>query len=615
MILTFMDQKIHNIKNITQIVVVIIFLASCSQKEESQEKYTYRGWNFLSNNKELNLEKLDSAAAWGVNHIELTHYQLCHDLKDMKDEKCREDVNYFTQEAHKRGIENVYVWDHAFYNMDYYPDKFKVKPQEEQNLTHHTTKFEGGIHKQLDLDNPEFWQWVYNDYDSLLALVPEIDGVVLTFIETGSYVIYQHSEKAPTHADKIAMLVDSLANYFINEKGLGLTIRTFIYNQFEKESVLNGIKKIKNKDIKVMMKMVPHDWFLTYPYQDYVQDIPFPVVIEYDCGMEYAGENIIANSFPEYFTNAFKNYDKYDNVIGFCARTDRFETTSAIGTPGEINLWILSQLAKDTSLTADELTTTYLTNKYGEEALPFLKDAYIKAYDFILSTMYTMGTHIANHSRLNFHRQIIYSSHTTGEWYDPDNQIFIIEHGVNKTFHYYKDILNKLSFPAYKTDTASMCRDICWVMDSGWLDAEERMDMEFLNYIINEKDYGVALTEDMMNDFEKAKPYLNDHDAKDLYHTFNRSVIFAKERRGAAKTVYGYRLWNKGEVYQTEELKEIILGGLNEAEEMLNKIDNYPVYVPEGQWRWIRDREAFSIYKKAIMETGWPEVGLYEVVK
>lgn len=602
-------------KGILIIIAMYLILMSCSEQRKTESKYTYRGWNFLSNNKELNLEKLDSAAAWGVNHIELTHYQLCHDLKDMKDEKRRADVNYFTEEAHKRGIENVYVWDHAFYNMDYYPDRFKLEAKSEQNFAHHATKFTGGMHQQLNLDDPEFWQWVYSDYDTLLSYVPDIDGIVLTFIETGSYVIYQHSDKAPTHADKIAMLVDSLANYFINDKGLGLTVRTFIYNQFEKESVLNGIKKIKNKDIKVMMKMVPHDWFLTYPYQDYVSEIPFPVVIEYDCGMEYAGENIIANSFPDYFTAAFKNYDKYENVIGFCARTDRFETTSAIGTPGELNLWILSELAKDTSYTAEELTERFLQNRYGKEALPYLKNAFTKAYEFVLSTMYTMGTHTADHSRLNFHRQNIYTSHTTGEWYPPDEQSYTVKHGVNKTFHFYKDILNALSFPVYKTDTAAMCRDICWVMDSCWLDAKEKMDMEFLDYIITEKNFGVNLAEEMLEDIQKSKPYISQEDYEELFHTFNRSLIFAKERRGAAKAVYGYRLWNKGKQEQTNELKEIILGGLDEAEKMLYKIDNYPVYVPEGQWRWVRDRESFSIYKKAILEQGWPEVGLFEVVE
>jgi len=595
-----------------QSLLLSLLFLSC--KDEVQPKYTYRGWNFLSNNKELNLEKFDSAAAWGINHLELSHYQLCHDLKDLRDNKRREDVNFFITEAHKRGIKNVYIWDHAFYDMSYYPDQFKVDSKGEIDFKHHTTHFLGGMEKQLDLDNPSFWQWVYNDYDSLLALAPEIDGIVLTFIETGSYVIYQHSLINKLPEEKIAMLVDSLSNYFINKKGLDVIIRTFIYNQFEKQSILNSLKLINNKNIKVMAKMVPHDWFLTYPYEDYIEKIPFPVIIEYDCGMEYAGENIIANSFPAYFTNAFKYYNKYDNVIGFSARTDRYETTSALGTPGELNLWVLSQLSNDTALTAKQLTVNYLETKYGKDAMPFLLEAYTKAFDFILSTMYTLNTHTADHSRLNFHRQNIYSSHTTGEWFAPNNQLFTVKHGINKTFHFYKDILNALSFPKYKTDTAAMCRDICWVMDSGWLEAEERMTLQFLSLIITEKNYGVQMATEMLENIYKAKPYLKQTDFEMLYHTFNRSLIFAKERRGAAKMVYGYRLWNKGNDCQSPALKAIILEGLAETEQMLDSIDNYPVYVPEGQWRWTRDRESFDIYKNAIFK-GWSEVGLNEIVR
>lgn len=465
--------------------------------------------------------------------------------------------------------------------------------------------------EQLNLDDPEFWQWVYADYDSLLAFIPDINGVVLTFIETGSYVIYQHSEKYKKPEEKIAMLVDSLADYFINKKRLKLTIRTFIYNQFEKEGVVNSLKLIKNKDIKVMLKMIPHDWFLTYPYQDFVDKIPFPVIVEYDCGMEYSGENNIVSSFAKYFTDAFKFYNQYKNVVGFCARTDRYHETSAIGTPGELNLYVLSQLAENPNLTANEISRQFIEKKYGKEAVQYLLPAFNSAFDFILSSMYTLGTHTANHSRMSFHRQNIYSSHTTGEWYAPDNQMRHVAHNVNKDFHNYKDVINVLSFPPYKTDTATMCRDICWVIDSGWLSPDEEMTMDYLNYIITEKNYSVEVAEEMLKNVRKAMKVIRSEEiAANLYHTFNRSVIFAKERRGAAKAVYGYRLWTKGKEHQTNELQKIIIDGLNETEAMLDSIDNYPVHVPEGQWRWHRDRESFVIYKKAILETGWKEVGL-----
>ena len=402
-----------------------------------------------------------------------------------------------------------------------------------------------------------------------------------------------------------------MGNYFIDRKDLKLTIRTFIYNQFERDVVLTALQLIQREDLKVMIKMVPHDWFLTYPYQDYVQEIPFPVVIEYDAGMEYAGENIIANTFPHYFAAAFRYYHQYENVVGYCLRTDRFAETAAVDTPGELNLFVISELTQNIDLSIDGITMDFITKKYGEKTVPFIKPAFEAAFPMILSGMYTLGQHTANHSRLNYHRDVIYQRHTTGEWYAPDNQMIEVKHGVNKRFHNYKDVINRLSFPKYKTDTAGLRKDIGWVLDSGWLAPEEMMNMEFLNYIIKEKDYGVKLAEEALSEVEKALPLIEAReDAERLYHTFRRSVIFTKERRGAAKAVYGYRLWSRGEEYQTPVLQQIIYDGLSEAEAMLDSIDHYPVHTPEGQWRWYRDRESFEIYKEAITEKGWMEFDL-----
>lgn len=126
-------------------ILLSIFLFACQSttnqnqnNKDKSERYTYRGWNLLSNHRENGLQTLDAAAENGVNHLELSHYQLCHFLSDMKKEKNREDVNFFIKEAHKRGIEDVFIWDHAFYNIDYYPQKFKVKSKGNQDFKHHT---------------------------------------------------------------------------------------------------------------------------------------------------------------------------------------------------------------------------------------------------------------------------------------------------------------------------------------------------------------------------------------------------------------------------------------------------------------------------------------------
>ncbi len=594
----------------------VLWLVCCQEplppSTDEGQKYTYRGWNILSSHRENGLKTLDKAAEYGVNHIELSHYQLCHDLKDLRKEENRQATNFFIDAAHQRGIDDVYVWDHAFYDLSYYPDQFKVDNTfDTTDLRHHTAKFSGGIQQQLDLDDPEFWQWVYQDYDSLLAMAPQLNGVVLTFIETGSYVIYQHSDKLTNKSQKLAALVDSLGNYFIDRKALKLTIRTFIYNQFEKDIILEALRLIKRNDLTVMIKMVPHDWFMTYPYQDYVADIPFPVVIEYDAGMEYAGENIIVNSFPNYFADAFRHYHQYDNVVGYCARADRYEETTAVGTPGETNLYVLSRLTEDTGTATDTLVKTFIRKNYGAATLPYLLPAFQSAFPIVMYTMYTLGLHTANHSRLNYHRKTIYHTHTTGEWYAPNDQMISIAHDVNQTLHNYKDVLNHLAFPAYKVDTAGLQKDIGWVLDSGWLSPEEMMTPTYLEMVISEKDYGVSLAEEALARVSEAIPLISDSaQAAKLYHTFNRTLIFAQERRGAAKVVYGYRLWGRGAAYQTDALATLIYEGLDEAEAMLKAIDNYPVHTPLGQWRWHRDRESFSLYQRAITQTGWPEVGL-----
>ncbi len=594
------------ILNTTALVYMALWCISCQSKQpnvhKNAEKFPYQGWNILSSHKENGLKTLDKAAEYGVNHIELSHYQLCHDLKDLRNAKSREATNFLVDAAHERGIEDVYVWDHAFYGLDYYPDSFKVEAQGNQDFTHHTTKFEGGLQQQLNLDDPEFWKWVYNDYDFLLALSPNLDGIVLTFIETGSYVIYQHSDKLKTKGQKLAALVDSLGNYFIDEKDMKLTIRTFIYNQFEKDVILEALQLIKRKDLTVMIKMVPHDWFLTYPYQDYVSEIPFPVVIEYDAGMEYAGENIIANSFPHYFADAFKHYAQYENVVGYCARADRFEETTAVGTPGELNLYVLSELAKNKAADTDSLTRAFIAKNYGEETVQYLQPAFDSAFSIIMASMYTLGTHTANHSRLNFHRKNIYQSHTTGEWYAPDDQMRWVGHGVNRHFHNYKDVINTLAPASYKTDTAGLKKDIAWVLDSAWLSPTEEMTRGFLDYIITEKSYAVDLAEDALAKVEKALPMVKDTTLGNrLHHTFKRTVLFAKERRAAAIAFYGYRLWEKGKEYQTEELKQLVIDSFQEADSSIAEMENYPVHVPLGQWRWHRDREAFEIYKEECL--------------
>ena len=126
-----------------------------------------RGWTILTDSEPEALAVIRAAQAYDIDHLELSH-QIVMDLSDVRDERARGLVNRLVDSAHAAGIREVVVWDHALYGLDHYPARFRTGP--------------GGT---LDLDDPAFWAWVKQDYREMLDRVPQVDGLVLTFVETG----------------------------------------------------------------------------------------------------------------------------------------------------------------------------------------------------------------------------------------------------------------------------------------------------------------------------------------------------------------------------------------------------------------------------------------------
>jgi hypothetical protein len=209
------------------IVVLLFFGQSCEHQNQNEEKIKIRGWNILTDHTTTALKTIEVSKNYEVNHLQLSH-EICHDLKDVKHQWNRNIVNNLTTKAHKAGIPEVVGWDHALYNLDYYPDRFKIK--------------ESGL---LNLDNPEFWLWFKTDYRKMLDKIPEVNGIVLTFIETGARVENQHSEILKTPQEKLAALVDSVASVIVNERNLKLYIRSFMYNRDELKNLMQCFGLIK----------------------------------------------------------------------------------------------------------------------------------------------------------------------------------------------------------------------------------------------------------------------------------------------------------------------------------------------------------------------------------
>ena len=569
-------------KKFLLLMQMLFILAGCTQKHEG-----IRGWTILSNHHENAEYTIKAAKRYDINHIQLSH-QIVHNLREVRQDNVREQVNRLTTIAHQEGIKEVLVWDHSFYALNYYPEEFKTGPD-----------------GTIDLDNPLFWDWFKKDYREMLDLTPEIDGLVLTFIETGARAERQYSEKFKSNQEKLATVIDAVADVVINERKKKLYIRTFAYTEAEYANTIGCIEHIKNPKVILMMKETPHDFFLTHPNDRYAGTVNRPTIIEFDTGNEFNGQGVIANTWPGYVLNRWSDFIKRPNIIGYVARTDRYGDTKIVGTSHEILLYALKRYTENPAITEDEVYDEFIIARYGLEALAPLKEAFRAAFDIVTSTLYTLGTNVANHSAMDYDRYTSsYYRHVSGKWIDPP--VVFIEHGVNKQFHYWKDVIDHIAPARYKTKNGPLSTEVSYVLEQNWVEPVEKMDSVYLNDIITEKKYGVNLAKQALEKIEEAKPSLSVNDFNDLYQLFYRTYLTARLYEAVATAYFGFRVNKRGATYSYPGLEEQIKIALQEIDVITGEMKLLERTFPIGQWNWLRDADTALSYKEKIL-TGWPE--------
>lgn len=546
-----------------------------------------RGWTLLSDDLESGDKVLDHIEEYKINHIQLSHH-IIHDLRHVKDTARLKKIQYFIKKAHDKGVEEVVVWDRSLYNLDYYPDKFKIGPK-----------------KLINLDDPEFWEWFKEDYRKMLDLIPDIQGIVLTFIETGARVENQYSAKMRSNQEKLAAVVNAVASVVIEERNLKLYARTFSYTYAEYENIIGAIELFENPDIVLMMKETPHDFFLTHPNNPFPGKIERPTIIEFDACGEFNGQGIIANTWPEYIKERWMDFLNRKEVVGYVARVDRYGDTRIIGRPSEINLYALKRIAEDITVSTDSIYKEFIMRKYNSEAYPFIETAFKNSYDIITSILYTLGTSTANHSSLfydpyNSH----WARHVSGKWLDPP--VIHVKHNVNKKFHYWKDIINHLAPPWAKKGGAHL-NEIPWVIENNWIDGKELMNQEYLEFVVQEKEFGIRLAKESLLEIERTKDILTEVQFDELYHYFKRTLLTAQLHKSVAIIYYGYRVHGRGKDFQSQDLLQKINTALEELKIIANEIIEYPNKPSVGQWNWIKDAENALMYYDWVTNGKWPK--------
>jgi hypothetical protein len=357
-----------------------------------------------------------------------------------------------------------------------------------------------------------------------------------------------------------------------------------------------------------MMKETPHDFFLTHPNDMYAGTINRPTIMEFDAGNEFNGQGVIANTWPDYIIRRWSDLSKRPNVIGYVARTDRYGDTHIVGTPNEILLYALKRNTEDPAVKPETIYNEFIADKYGAGAIRFLKPAFMKAFDIVTSSLYTLGTNVANHSKMDYDPyKSSYGRHVSGKWLDPP--VVFIKHDVNREFNYWTDVIEHIAPARLKLPEAGLNTEAPVVVKNNWVTPVEMMDEQYLKYIIAEKHYGVRQAEEALDLIVKAKRSMKETDYKQLYELFTRTLITAKIYEATATSYYGYRVWARGGSFQNDWLKKTITKSLADMLIIADEIDNYKEHVPRGQWNWRGDAETARKYHKLITETGWKEYG------
>jgi hypothetical protein len=560
---------------------LLLFLLSCNTNYE--DKINIYGWHILSDNVQTGIFTIEASKNYKVNQLQLSH-KICNNLSDVKNQWNRNIVNILTQKAHEAGIDEVLVWDHALNNLNNYPTRFKID-------------------ELLNLDDPEFWIWFKNDYRSTLDLIPDINGIVLTINDTENKIEEQYSSQIKFPEEKIAAFVDSVASVVVSERNLKLYVRGAVENKKHPDLLFASLALIKTPGLVFMAKEPAIDFGSQLSVSEKIKKIPMPVIIDFDCAHQNEGQGNVASIFPEIHLNRWKYYIKLPNVIGFSIRTDSFDRTSILNRPSEINLFAIYEATQKADIKIDKVIKYYIQKNYDTTVVNHLKPAFELAPEIILSSYYTLGFPSGLNSHPNFDFNPIPNKTVFERWLT--NPETTIKNNVNQKFHYWKDLVNRLTPAQNKQPDSEFANIFPEVFDNNWLQPEELMDSTFLNYILIEKQYGIDLALKAIIAINEAKPFCTDSQTfNTIYHTFNRTLLSARLRKAYAQVYYANRIWKRGEEFQDEKLKILVQDGILELQNVSSDIKNYRRKGPVGSYEWEKDADLALELVSEIKKSG-----------
>ncbi len=324
---------------------------------------TVHGWVLLDPDPKAVEGTIEAAAAYGVNHVQLSHGLIMNIedlLGDSPEVQTRVQVlNQAIALAHARGM-RAFVWAHEFSGT--------------------------GIDICYAPDSP-VWEARARAYREGLGRIPDVDGVVLMFgsapvppwvtaclcawcLVTGD----ENPFDTPPQAERIRLITEHVGQVVVRELGKELFVRTFVHEPAEVAWHAEGLAAVEGLHFTGMHKGPVQDWQPYNPHDPCIGHIgPHPSILEEDVAGEYWGLSVLPFCAPGYYR--FRLDHLWANRgIGAVIRVER-GSFRALGTPNEVNVLAVRRLIEDPATPLDAIWDEFLETRYGLRPGDYGQDA------------------------------------------------------------------------------------------------------------------------------------------------------------------------------------------------------------------------------------------------
>ncbi len=320
---------------------------------ETEPPEAINGFILLEADAESVQADIEQAAAYGANHVQLSHnliMEIDEILGDSEEVQTRVDLlNQGIDQAHQLGMK-AFIWAHEFsetpLGICYAPDS-------------------------------EIWTSRIEAYRRGFEKLPGLDGVILMFgssprspwetvcncdwcTDTYGGTLLD----SPPQSERIRLIVEHVGGAIVNEMGKELFVRTFVHEPNEIDWHSDGLRAAEGVAFTGMHKAAVQDWQPYNPPHPSMGNIgDHPCIMEVDVAGEYYGQSVLPFAAPGYYRYRMNHMWK-NRGLGTAIRISR-DGHHTFGTPNEINIKTIIRLLDEPKTDLDLIWSDFLRERYG----------------------------------------------------------------------------------------------------------------------------------------------------------------------------------------------------------------------------------------------------------